>query len=371
MAFVSTAMWAAIIGSIISLPVLAQDKKRSEARPGVAEKTPEKGKDKAKPAENFFPPWPTDKFEFSLGPIIGARARQTEYAGARYDTLSSEIGLGARVRGIPLIPSNPGLSLEPYASYTWGNRTQKLKTAELSETDSSGFQRFWYGMLARIYYKSFRYSLDLGRGKLLYDDAQFVDIQSTRIINDFGLLILPFLSSHYTLTLFSVKEGQTNHESIKELDQWLHARMAFVPMSFSLDLGPGQTQIQYSGQLQPLGPWQNLGTVSTSYLKAITSFNIIWKLGASGSAKYILSANKLDAPDLEISQLPNESLSENNSLSILPKGSLEASAFLGIHNLVGGFGIGWQLYYLELNIGANNKHISRDQGLVLSFEAAL
>ena len=218
----------------------------------------------------LFPDWQTDNFDFRWGPIIGGRTRETIVGGLKTDTISSEFGLGARVSGIPLIPSNPGITLEPYAAITWGNRTQKVKGAALDTTESSGSQRHWYGAVSRFYFKSFRYSLDLGRGKITYDDDDFGDVTSSRIAHDFGLLALSFLSGHYTITALNVDAEDGSQARIRELDQWLHARAAFSLLDFTLDAGPGHTRTKYSGQV-PGGAVTDLGTVDASYLKALAS----------------------------------------------------------------------------------------------------
>jgi len=317
----------------------------------------------------LYPDWQAEAFDWNIGPVIGARTRRTELAGVTYDTISSEIGLGARVRGIPVVPGNPGLTLEPYASYSWGNRSIKAKNDSINETETTGFQRSWYGVLGRVYYQAFRYSLDIGTGKIEHDKKPYVDLSANRFQNDFGVLILPFLSTHYTVTSLNVRENKDSKPSIDELDHWLHARFAFTVLSSSFDIGPGQTTTEYSGRATPTSPLQKVASVDTTYLKALASMNLFWKLGASGSAKSILSAKEVAGLDIGIDQLPNESLAQNKSLANLPKGSLEASLFIGLRQLFGGFGVGWQLYYLELANEKTAPQISRDQGLVLSYES--
>ncbi|MBC7658913.1 MAG: hypothetical protein H7249_04325 [Chitinophagaceae bacterium] len=323
------------------------------------------------PEHIVFPPWTPDSFDWTLGLIAGGRTRSTETDGVKYDTVSSEIGLGARVRGIPVFPGNPGLTLEPYGTYTWGNRSQKAKNESIDKTDSSGFQRNWYGVLARIYYQSFRYSLDIGSGHLTYDDPKFADLKALRISNDFGFLLLSHLSTHYTLTSFTLTEGTNSDPSIEELDHWIHERLAFSLFSSSLDIGPGVTHTTYSGRADAGSPFQKIATVDTTYLKALASFNLIWRLGLSGSAKYILTSDENSNIPNTINQLPNESLAENRSLANLPKGSLEASLFIGFRQLIGGLGLGWQIYYLELNNDKSPKQISRDEGLVVTYGASI
>ncbi|MBC7530964.1 MAG: hypothetical protein H7318_05240 [Oligoflexus sp.] len=353
---------ALVTGIILTLPLHAETRKKVPAS--------EEGEE-APAADNgsLFPDWTSDRFDWKIGPILGVRARNTEYGGVKYETLSSEIGLGARVSGIPLIPGNPGVTVEPYANYTWGSRNVKAKNDALNETDNTGFQRQWYGILGRLYVKYFRYSLDVGQGRINYDDNLFTDLKSNRFQNDFGLLLLPFLSTHYTLTSYTMTENKESRPSIDELDHWIHARIFFS--RFSLDLGPGRSITEYSGRVSANSPMQRIATVNTSYLKALTSMNIFWKLGISGSAKYILSAKQVDGLVNTIDQLPNENLAENKSLANLPKGSLEASIFLGLRSLFSGFGVGYQIYYLELDHGSSAKQISHDQGIVVTYDAGL
>ncbi len=319
----------------------------------------------------LFPDWHTDAFDWNIGPVLGFRSRSTETGGVKYDTLSSEAGLGARINGIPIVPGNPGGTIEPYVSYSWGNRSLKAKNAAIDETQSTGFQRHWYGVLGRIYYQAFRYSLDVGMGKIEGDDKGFVDLTARRFQNDFGLLILPFLSTHYTVTSLAVKEGQDSEPTIDELDHWIHARVFFSTLSSTFDIGPGQTTTDYAGHLTPESPLQHIETVQATYLKALTSMTLFWKLGLSGSVKYILSADEVEGLTDSIDQLPNESLAENKSLSNLPQGSLEASVFFGLRHILGNLGVGWQVYYLERNNDKTAKQISRDQGLVVTYDAGI
>lgn len=329
----------------------------------------EAGTEAARQPLPFLPSWSPDAFDFRLGPILGVRARSTSFGGKEYDTIASEIGLGARIRGIPLIPKNPGITIEPYGSYTWGNRTEKQKAAALSETESSGFQRYWYGFVSRFYFNFLRYSLDYGQGKINYDDKIFVDLEANRWVNDFAILLLPYLSAHYTLSLYELEESRYAKPSIEEIDHWFHLRMAFSLFDFWLDLGPGFTTREYFGQTDPAAPFAKIATIDESYLKALAAFNLVWRLGASGSIKYVYDADSAGAINDTIDQLPNETLSENKSLAHLPKGSIEGSAFFGIRQLLAGFGVGWQLYYLELNNDDAEKQISRNQGLVVTYDS--
>ncbi len=327
----------------------------------------EKGGEPEAKTSPFLPSWSPEQFNLGLGPIIGVRTRSAGRGDTEYDSISSEIGLGARIRGIPLVPSNPGITVEPYGSYTWGNRTEKLKSASLDQSETSGFQRYWYGFLSRFYFNYLRYSLDIGTGNLNFDDKEFTDLKGQRYMNDFAILLVPYLSAHYTLTFFNLMESDKSKPTIEERDQWFHLRMAFSLFDFWLDLGPGFTTTKYS-ESSDGGLSLERAEIDQSYLKALTAFNIIWKLGASGSIKYVYDADKIQDIRGDIDQLPNETLSENKNLTSLPEGSLEASAFFGIRGLMAGFGVGWQLYYLELDRDGPEKEISRDQGLVVTYD---
>lgn len=329
----------------------------------------EKADEVATEPSPFLPAWSPDAFDLKLGPILGVRARSTNYGEKKYDTVSSEIGLGARLRGIGLAPGNPGITVEPYGSYTWGNRTEKVKGAALNETESSGFQRYWYGFLARFYYNFLRYSLDYGQGKINYDKRDFVDLEADRWENDFAILILPFFSAHYTLTFYELNESIFPRPSIEEEDHWFHLRMAFSLFDLWLDFGPGFTKREYSGLQDGSGEFGKIASIDESYMKALAAFNLIWRLGASGSIKYIYAADSVEGLNDTIAQLPNETLSKNQSLANLPKGSIEGSAFFGVRQLLAGFGVGWQLHYLELNHDGADKQISRDQGLVVTYDS--
>ena len=82
---------ALVTGIILTLPLHAETRK----------KVPASEESEEAPADDkgsLFPDWTADRFDWKVGPILGVRARNTEYGGVKYETLSSEIGLGARVR---------------------------------------------------------------------------------------------------------------------------------------------------------------------------------------------------------------------------------------------------------------------------------
>lgn len=342
---------------------------------GTVAAAPAKG---TKPLENLpakvpesvlFPDWSPESFDWNIGPIAGFRARETDRDGVRTTVMSSEFGLGLRVQGIPLVPGNPGLTVQPYAHYAWGNRTEKVKDADLSSTVSTGFQRSWYGAVGRFYYRAFRYSLDLGQGQILHDKDAFVDISSRRIQNDFGVMILPYISAHYTLTYLTVTESGEDQPGIEELDHWLHGTLALPVFHFNLDVGPGMSRTSYSGRSAPDQPFEKIATVESLYVKALTSLHIFWKLGAAGSAKYIIHADQDDGLQDGLEQLPYEGLAQRKSLAALPDGSLEASAFFGVRDLFAGFGVGWQYYYLEQK--SSPKEISRNHGFAVVYSSEI
>lgn len=319
----------------------------------------------------LFPDWNPDAFDFRIGPVIGYHYRKTEISGVEYETASSEIGLAARVPGIPLFPGNPGVTIEPYATYTWGSRNQKAKAENLNETESTGYRRFWYGGQFKLYLRSFRYALDIGKGAIRNDKELFIDYDADRMENDFGLKVLPFLSAHYTLTNYKLTEEDDSSPTIEEIDHWVHARMQFIPFSLYLDVGPGHTRSTYRTHLAPNTGLTKLGTGETDYLKALAGLHIFWKLGASASAKYILDADDVGGVLDAIDQLPNEALNQRRSLASLPKGSMEASAFFGLSDLFAGFGVGWQYYFLEIKGKNGQSQVSRDQGFAITYQAAL
>lgn len=352
--------------SFLALPAAAL------AAPKDADLTTEQtsqNQDEPTNSSGVFPDWAPDAFDWSLGPVIGVRARATEYDGVKYDSVLSEAGLGARVQGIPIIPGNPGLTLEPYGTYTFGNRTQKEDGADYKDTDSSGFQRFWYGINGKLMWKFFRYSLDIGRGKINFDDKEYQDLTANRISNDFGFMIIPHFSAHYTLTSYQLREDRQSRPAIDEIDHWVHARMSFQTFSTQVDVGPGHTRSEFASINLLNGNYEKYATTNTDYLKALASMHIFWKLGLSGYAKYIINATDNRGANDFVDQLPNENLAESKSIAFLPEDSFEGSLFFGLKNLIGGFGFGWQIYYLELAQADERKQISRDSGLVLSYDA--
>jgi hypothetical protein len=318
----------------------------------------------------FAPDWQPDEFDGSVGTIFGMRQRKTEYSGIDYDSFLSETGVGVRIQGIPLVRGNPGLTLEPYGTFAFGGRVQKAKGATIDESDDSYFRRYWYGAIGRLYYGAFRYSLDIGGGRIKFDDAKFRDISAQRFGNDFAFLVMPHLSAHYSLTSYQVREDGHSKPAIDEWDHWLHGRLSFSLFDASLDFGPGKTFTDYSGLNQRTGSYAKLADVDSTYLKALASMRIFWKLGLSGYAKFIIDADDASGFNDTIEQLPNESLAESRSYAFLPKDSLESSLFFGLKDLVYGFGFGWQFYYLDLKQDGSDKQISRDSGLVVTYNVS-
>lgn len=321
-------------------------------------------------SELLFPDWPGERFKLEIFPLMGFRSRVSHIAEQRVDTVSSEFGLGTRLRGLPIWGSNPGIRMQPYGLYTWGHRSERQDGPLAKYSESSAYNRQWLGLQTRYYHSAFRYTLDVSQGGIFYDRA-FSDVKGFQIGHDFGLLILPWLSSHYTVRDITIFESKKSEPTIQEWDHWLHVRWFWSFLDFYIDAGPGLSHLTLH-ELGPDGDRRKLGSGQTSYFRSLASMHFFWKLGAHASIKYILAAAEEVADGVVYDQLPNQTLNEPTLLNTLPAGSQESIFFVGLRDLFAGFGLGWQYRILVLNYQDDRQREEyRDQGWVLAYETPM
>ncbi len=315
----------------------------------------------------LFPDWPTTEFDWFVAPIIGVKFASTEVDGkAKRSDTTIEGGLAAGLIGIPVPAGNPGAALAPDVGAAYGynhSSTKRVDGHELA-TDSH-YRRHWLGTAATFYAHYFRYRLNVRLGELAALEAPHTTIHSLGVGNDFGVLILPWVSQHYTVNYL---RGYLNNDKkfLEDFDHWLHTRLFFTFMSTVCDFGPGFTQTwEYNSE-----SGKPLAAGHSNYLLVRAGFNPVWKLVADGQFKYIYDSDDSRLGLYAGMRLPEDELSTPNTLS-MPEDSFMGSLFLGVKDIVFGIGAGWRTNIQVLNVnrhhGADNT-TTRDQGFGLYYE---
>ncbi len=314
-------------------------------------------------SSGVLPDWPVSDFDWFINPIVGLQYTTTSVDGSpAHRSTTMEGGLGAGLSGIPVVPSNPGFTLAPDAGLAYGYNLDLYKDEKNKEQRlSTHYRRQWIGLGATTYFHFFRYHLDIRNARLTPSEDPSALVQSQKIGNDFGILILPWLSEHYTLDYIRAYAKYYGDKLLEDYDHWLHTRMFFSPMSFVLDLGPGVTHtIEYRAG----------GEGVTEYFLLKTGFNPFWKFVADGQAKYVYHSTEETLGAYANLRLPEDQLNEPQTLA-LPEDSFLGSLFLGVKDIAYGIGAGWRQNIQVLNVQRRHsarKETKKDQGLGLYYE---
>ena len=352
--------------------------KKDQANKKAKDKLAEKATEKV--ASMFFPDWSPPAFDWFIMPIIGFQYQENDSEIGRVHSTTFEGGLGAGLLGIPIVPGNPGLFFAPSASASLGNITSvtTLKGQTDEKSSSQKYQRITGGVDLYGYVRFYRHVLGVSRGRKVFDDEEKTAIQSLTVKNDFGFLVLPWFSSHYTHRYLKAFGHQFSEPFFIENDNWLHGRLFTDILSFYIDAGPGFTLIdEYVMVLDQAGvePPRNekTGKGRTDYVLGVSGLHLFWKLGMSARAKYVFKATEEELGSYANTRLPEDSLNTPNHIA-MPEDSLSASVFLGASPLFFGVGLGWQYNLQILNYSEKNgkkRDTTSSQGLGASFEMAL
>jgi hypothetical protein len=178
----------------------------------------------------FFPDWPVGSFDYFISPIVGFAAEKRSFGSDSISVALYEAGLGVALTGIPVVAKNPGLTLDLLGGKAWGGEkiVSQSWAQEDFETKSSNYQRVFGKIYFTGYYQYVKWRLGVKRGRMDYSAADwgYNDTQNFGLENDIGLLILPFFSTHYTLTMDRVWTEQYAKPFLVEYDHWLHAKIA-------------------------------------------------------------------------------------------------------------------------------------------------
>lgn len=319
----------------------------------------------------WFPDWPAEKFDWILQPIFAFKYTQgvNETTGATKNT-TVEGGAAAGLRGIPLVSGNPGFTTGPKVGAAYGYSNSVAKDAN-GDNKSSGYhyRRQWAGLDNTLYFKSFRYSLDLTRGRLNVVENEDLLIQSFRADNDFGLLFRSWWSGHYSLAHARAYHGKFGSPFLVENDHWVHTRIFTDFASFVFDFGPGFTKVD----AWDFGGDNKEGSGTVNYFLLKTQFNPFWKLVGEGIGKYAINASEKRLGLYATARLPEEDLNEPSTLA-MPEDSFLGSMFFGVKDLFFGIGVGWRYNMQVLNVaekGDTKRETTKNHGIGLYYEIRL
>ncbi len=351
-----------LLALLVSQSAFAQAKRKVRKDAGTSTSSSETN------SSGLFPDWPTSDFDWFAGPVIGFKYSDVSADNQpRTKTTTFEGGLTAGLSGIPIVPGNPGFQFAPDVGAAFGYNFSTSKDEDGKTQRTSGhYRRQWIGLGETVYVHFFRYHLDLRYGRLTNPDDPDAIIQSQKIGNDFGFLILPWLSGHYTLNYLRGYTHEYADKFLEDYDHWIHARMFFNFMSFMVDLGPGFTQTtEYDIILHG-----KLANGRTDYFLMKLALNPFWKFVADGQAKYVYNATEENLGTYSTTRLPEDELSEPTTLA-MPEDSFLGSLFLGVKDIAYGIGAGWRQNIQVLNVRRKNdadKQTIKDQGFGLYYE---
>lgn len=340
----------------------------SNAKPGAKPEAKPEAKAAAKEPRStwLFPDWGAAGFDWNLSPMVGFESQKDSDSGASQDTL--EFGLQAGLTGVPVVPGNPGLQLAPTVGAAYGLVTL---TPPEGKTATGDYVRLWGGNSFIVPLRFYRnvFSLRYGhvKGKLT------PLTQSFALSDDNGVLVLPFVSTHYTYTYSRLFSHSWAQLQLQSNDNWLHVRFFTAVLNAHIDLGPGLTYYHFYDSTQSSPP--EIATARVTDFRLFTGSDIFWKLAASGSFRYVMSANVSDlAQKAGHVRLPTEPVGAPSTLVVEPYDSLIGSAFFGLKHLIGGLSVGWQYnfnaqHFLEKD--GQKRRVEKRQGVGVSYEATL
>jgi hypothetical protein len=315
-------------------------------------------------ASALLPDWKPAAFGIELRPVLGF-----EYAHnpqSKRTLLQGEAGGYLGVNGVPLVPGNPGAVVEPSLGYAVGTIT----IDESGKTQQSGtYQRTWGGVRLPIYYRFIRQLFEQRLG--VVSGGPQPTSRRNLFRSDTGVAIVQHVSAHYTLTYEKAHGSGTEYPEISSYDHWIHGRLSTSTLNFFVDAGPGYSQSKSSLSLGTLGNRE--GTTSGVYLLGVSGFDLVTdKIGFDAAAKYMFSSQTDVSFTPSTARSPLEDLGAQAALTTLPADSLHVSAFFGIRNLFGPFGVGYRYSLQVLNYSeADNKKQQRTETSGLGIHASV
>ena len=320
----------------------------------------------------WFPSWQVPEFDWGFDPILGFKARKTETGGIKTTTVATEAGAHLQLKNISLNSGPTRFQVSPHGGLTYGYLAQDSKSDDLNLDQGSRSERSWYGLKLSGYHKAYRHEIGVHRGKINYAE-DFASIQNLSLRNDMGVMVLPHLSAHLTTNYQTVFQDSLSKPTLKEMDHWLHGKVAFDFLSLMLDAGPGMTTLDSYAEVN--GENQHQFKSDTQYLLSTLSGRFFWRFGFWGSVRYTFNADSdLTGAESVLVQLPNQNLNDPSTIQTLPEDSLDSFLFVGIQNLFAGFGFGYKYSVLVLNYGekdGTDRQVFRDNGYTITYELSL
>jgi hypothetical protein len=326
----------------------------------------------------WFPSWATPTFDLSVRPIFAFKytKEETEARGAEQSS-TFEGGLAAWILGVGLVPSNPGLYLEPRAGQMWGVVNGMYEDGNGKEkTYSLQYQRRYGELDTALYVHMVRHVLTLGAGLRYFSPREDGDtVRTMKVKNDTGLLFKSWVSGHFTHRYLHAYKDNYDEPFLEEQDFWIHARLFADYLNFYLDIGPGMTLTkEYAGSDDndaESEKYVKVGDGQTNYLLMLTGFNPFWKFGFAGQFKYVYESTEAELGDRATTKLPEEGLYDPPTVT-MPEDSLIVSSFIGLKKLIFGLGVGYHYNLQVLNLSEKNnskRETTRDHGFGLNFSA--
>lgn len=324
---------------------LAQGQEESES--SEPEQPKKSAPQAARASSVFLPDWAPSSFGIELNPVLGFE--YLTLSRTKESRAQAEIGGFIGLRGIPVIPGNPGFQIEPGAGYAVG---QAIVKADGKSAETGAYTRRWGSVGLPIYYRFIRQTF-LGRYGVV-SGSPLPLTERLSLQSDTAVALIPHVSAHYTLTYANSTSDSVTKPEFSSYDHWLHARLTGSILNFFVDVGPGFSTSKSS---QKLGSTGSLDAKSSgAYLLGLSGFDLLTdKIGFEASAKYMFTSETDVNFYLPEERSPLDDLGAIPALTGLPADSLHASAFFGIRRLIGAVGIGWR-YSLEiLNFSESNN----------------
>ena len=305
----------------------------------------------------WLPDWPTPPFGWSVSPVAAFKYGLEESPlGGRMQVSTAEGGVSGSINYIPIVTGQPGWWVSPFAGTGFGY----VKVTGDDVSDLYHYQRSWIGFQNRVMFGPLKYDLAITRGRLDYPEKRDWLTQDFGIGNDFGVLLLDWLSAHYTLNYHRSFHNQFDLPFLSEYDNWVHARSKFKVMDLVVDIGPGLT---LSKAWEPDS--EDLITEGiTRYVKSTVDFDLWWGLGGTGMAKYAFDSSQSRLGKYDRRRLPMEELNQSPTVT-MPEDSFQGSLFLGFKEIIFGIGFGWRYNIEVYSFGGRHdreRETTTDQG---------
>ncbi|NRA68175.1 MAG: hypothetical protein HRU19_27070 [Pseudobacteriovorax sp.] len=313
------------------------------------------------PTSDWFPDWDMVSRGWSLRPIVSYEKRTQRGRDYSISAQSIEFGANLQLNDFRVLKDiNPGFSFRPGFGYTWGGSELDIKSPDGNSSAESGYNRNWFEVETNFYYHFFRHNLTFVKGKILYDET-FADIDQLTLNNDFGVLLKPFWSSHVSVH-YSVLTNRENSIDLETVtDYWFYQNFQLRPLKTRIQVGPGISYLTSKVLLEDIELTEK---TRQSYLLARMALNVFWKLGLNARAEYTYAVSgESSVTNSYFGERPNSDLNTPQPNFNLAEDTLQTLVFFGLRNLIGGFGLGYQISQITVNAtGSSDTETQTTEG---------